>query len=225
MNWLDICGPPGVGKSTLCDPIWGPHELPIYDIVLPEEWHDFINEITRLLLIARDHPTFEAARRMNKRSLMKMANVYANKPWEGKCHAYVQTGFIQRGLGFGWRFEDMGLPVSELYDFFRLVPVSIGAVFLEADTETIKHRNREREKIKETAHENRSHMVDLMQPAIEFAKEVLSDRNVPTLTIDTEGDRDEARRRILDFTDRNPCHPAPLGHRRKGPPVQAPSWF
>ena len=43
MQWVDVCGFPGSGKSTICDPIWGPHDIDIEDLLPPEEWHDFLN--------------------------------------------------------------------------------------------------------------------------------------------------------------------------------------
>jgi adenylate kinase len=202
MRWLDVCGPPGVGKSTLCDVEWGPHDITIEDIPPPVAWHDFCNEVTRMLGLVKNHPTFTAAVRMNRRSIRKMATV-AGLPelaaLEGKLPFYVQTGFVQRGLGFGWRLEDMGLPVEELFHFFRLMPCSLGVVFLEADPEEVVKRNKDREKVKATAHENRDFMGPLMAPAIEFAKEVLDARGVPMKIIRTEGDIDERRQELVDF--------------------------
>lgn len=207
MKWLDVAGPPGVGKSTLCDPLWAPREIPITDIVPPDEWHDFCNEITRLLGVVCDHPTLTAAVRMNRRSMRKMANVQM-LPQAVKNQQplpYIQTGFVQRGLGFGWRLADMGKPVEELYHFFRLMPVSVGVAFLEADAGAIKGRNKARESVAATAHENRSHMVDLMLPAIEYAKGVLNERGVPTCTIRTDGDIDDARKELVSFAASSAC--------------------
>jgi len=191
MQWLDVAGPPGVGKSTICDPLWAPHDIPIKDIDLPVEWHDFANEVTRLLGLVRDHPSFVAAVRMNRRSMRKMAFVNkaetaaGPKEWRDR-KSYIQTGFVQRGLGFGWRLVDMGKPVEELWHFFRLMPASLGVVFLEADEATLTERNKARETVKETAHENRAFMAPLMKPAIEFAKSALADRGVPVLELRTD---------------------------------------
>lgn len=197
MNWLDVAGAPGVGKSTICDPLWGPHHIAPVDIPPPVEWHDFNNEVTRLLGLVRDHPSFVAAVRMNRRSMRKMAAVAA---MEGS-KPYIQTGFVQRGLGFGWRLVDMGKPVEELWHFFRLMPASLGVVFLEADENTLTERNKARETVKETAHENRAFMAPLMKPAIEFAKDVLSERGVPVKRIETTGDIDKARAELVAFAD------------------------
>lgn len=196
MQWLDVSGAPGVGKSALCDPLWGPHDVVPSDIAPPIEWHDFNNEVTRLLGLVREHPSFVAAVRMNRRSMRKMAAVS-----EMEGGPYIQTGFVQRGLGFGWRLVDMGKPVEELYHFFRLMPASLGVVFLEADEKTLAARNQARETVKETAHENRAFMGPLMKPAIEFAKEVLDERGVPVKRIETTGDIDKARAELVGFAN------------------------
>jgi broad-specificity NMP kinase len=239
MQWVDVCGPPGVGKSTLCDPLWGPHDIVPEDIQPPVEWHDFCNEVTRLLGVVRDHPTFVAAVRMNRRSIRKMATVRSMEV----DRPYIQTGFVQRGLGFGWRLQDMGKPVDELWHFFRLMPASLGVVFLEADAQEVADRNKAREGVKETAHENRAFMGPLMQPAIEFAKEVLDERDVPSIRIETSGDIDTSRQRLVEFAEERiaeiagrppsmrskymePCNPAALGYRGENAVVSSPPvWW
>lgn len=228
MKWLDVCGPPGVGKSTLCDPLWGPHDIPIADTEIPPEWTDFANEVTRLFGVIREHPTLTAAVRMNRRSFRKMAVVHrANEvqPGINKRGPYVQTGFVQRGLGFGWRLVEMGKPIQELSHFFRLMPVSIGVVFLECDTAIVKGRNIDRESVKETAHENRSHMVDLMQPAIRYAKQQLGDRGVPIMFVRTDRSVEEAREELLNFAAMEACDAEAVRYRGEIPPVQAPVWW
>lgn len=239
MRWLDCAGPPGVGKSTLCDPLWGPHDIPLSDIAPPPDWHDFCNEVTRLLGVVREHPSFIAAVRMNRRSLRKMAAV---NQMEGG--PYIQTGFVQRGLGFGWRLVDMGKPVEELWHFFRLMPASLGVVFLETNAETLVARNRARESVKETAHENRSFMGPLMQPAIELAKEILDARGVPVERIDTSDDIDKARTKLLAFAKERagrvshetilpavaprymePGYTTPFGSGCQAPVLSPPSWW
>lgn len=235
MKWVDVCGPPGVGKSTLCDPLWGPHDIPIEDIQHPSEWHDFCNEVTRLLGLVREHPSFVAAVRMNRRSLRKMAIVESSPPhadyrsfdYNGNVYekAYVQTGFVQRGLGFGWRLKDLGLPVEELEHFFRLMPVSIGVAFLECDPDTIRERNKARESVRETAHENRTHMVDGILETMDHAHEWLNARGVPTVTIRTDQPIEDARRELLEFANGEACNAPPHGYSRQIPVLSTPSWW
>jgi len=195
VNWVDVCGAPGSGKSTLCDPIWGPHELPIENRLPPAKWHDFLNEVTRLFHLIQPHPSFGAAVRMNNRSVRKVATV-ARSTTPGP---YIQTALVQRGLGFGWRLNDMGVSLDELRHYFRLMPVSIGVAITRCPEEVVVERNRDREKVQATANENRGFMVPLMRPAIEIAKEVLSERGVPIIEIDTTGDPGQGRQRLIHF--------------------------
>lgn len=120
MLWVDVAGYPGSGKSTICDSLWHPHAFKIEDVPPPTHWHDFVSEVTRCLTLIRDHPTFVAAVRMNRRSMRKMAMVDGMRDER----VYCQTGFVQRGLGFGWRMTDMGMDIRELEHFFRLMPLS-----------------------------------------------------------------------------------------------------
>jgi len=200
MQWLDVCGPPGSGKSTLCDALWGPHQLPIENRLPPARWHDFINEATRLFHLISGHWSFDAAIRMNNRSFRKVSTV-ARADLPGP---YIQTCLAQRGLGFGWRLNDMGLDLNELRHFFRLMPVSIGVAITRCPQEVVIERNHLRETVKATAHENRHFMVPLMLPAIDIAKEVLLGRGVPIIEIDTAGSPDAGRERLVGFAAQAP---------------------
>jgi hypothetical protein len=211
MNWVDVCGPPGSGKSTLADPIWGPHAIPIENRLPPASWHDFLNEVTRLFHLIKPHATYPAALRMVNRSVRKIATVaragtistrpgatVENKVWPGP---YIQTGLVQRGLGFGWRLNDMGKDLNELRHYFRLMPVSLGVAVTRCPREVVEARNHARKLIPATAHEDRAHMVSLMQPAIEIAIEVLRERGVAVLEVDTSGDVGEARAQLCKFAE------------------------
>ena len=95
MRWLDVAGPPGSGKSTLCDTIWGPHDMEFSNQLPPVAWQDFSNEVTRLFGLLKDHRSFIPLVRMHRRSFRKMTSVF----YDDRDTAYVQTGFVQRGLG------------------------------------------------------------------------------------------------------------------------------
>ena len=205
MRHVDVCGVPGIGKSTLCDHFF-PHRWPDYDgLPPPEEWKDFLAEVNRLVHLVRDHrncfgqPTIAAVVRMNERSLKKMATVYRmDDP-----NPYIQTGFVQRGLGFGWRLVDMGADLRETRRFYELMPVSIGVAFLKAGLTTIFERNEAREKVAATAHENRCFQIGPMVPAIEYAKEILAKRGVPMIEIDVEHQSPaQSRAQLLEFAQR-----------------------
>ena len=196
MRWLDVAGPPGCGKSTLCYPVWGDKSVGWDGLPPPAEWGDFLNEVTCLMRMVSDHPSFMAVVRMNERSAKKMSTVLRMQ----RDDVFIQTGLVQRILGFGWRLVDLDRDVNLIRESLRLMPVSKGVVFLEADLETILDRNKAREAVPETAHENRSFQVPLMLPAIKVAKEVLRDRGVPILELDVQHQSiDAARQQLLDF--------------------------
>lgn len=241
MRWLDVAGPPGCGKSTLCYPVWGDKSVTWDGKLPPAYWRPFIDEITTLCGLVRDHPSFEAVLRMNDRSAKKMATV--ERMSDSICAAgqtpdqtfgkiegkgtFIQTGFIQRILGFGWRLTDLGRDVNLVRRALWLMPVSVGAAFLEADDETVMARNRARRDNPATAHEDRSFQVPLMRPAIAIAKEVLHARGVPVLDIDVQHrSEDVARAILLDFAASEPCDAAAARSCDQVPLLQAPPpWW
>src|SRR3990167_4079928 len=199
VNWVDVCGPPGIGKSTLCDPLWGHREIGWDGKLPPASWQPFLEEMTTLFRLIRPHWSFVPAVRMNNRSVRKMATV-ARMAGDPRRGAYVQTGFVQRGLGFGWRLNQMGADVNLIRQFFKLMPVSIGVAFLDASEATIVARNEARKRKPETAHEDRSFMVPLMAEPIRIAKEALHERGVPVIEIDVERQSVEsARKQLVEF--------------------------
>lgn len=194
MRWLDVFGPPGVGKSHLCDTLWHPHAIEWKHInEFPAEWASFLFTVEMLLGKVSAHPTFPACLGMVGRSLRKMAAVQAIQSDD----VYIQTGFAQRGLGFGWRLENP----ENVRSYYELMPVSLGMVSLTAPEEIIIARNEAREKVKATAHENRAFMVPLMRRAREIALEVFDERGVPLLELDTTRDPQALRRELLAFRD------------------------
>lgn len=205
MDWVDVAGCPGSGKSTVCYPVFGDKSVG-WDGRLPRSyWRPFLDEITALCGIVQNHPTFEAVIRMNDRSAKKMATVERMSPPDDKL-VFVQTGLVQRILGFGWRIEDMGGDINLIRRALWLMPVSVGVAFLEADIETILTRNRARELVAETAHENRSHQAPLMLASIQVAKEVLEERGIPVAFIDVQHQSpDDARKQVLAFAGQGPC--------------------
>lgn len=116
---------------------------------------------------------------------------------------YIQTGHLQRILGFAWRIVDDGKDLTEVKRALELMPVSLGVVFLKASVSTILERNKAREKVEETAHENRSFQVPLMLAGIEYAREILTARGVRVCTIDVEHQTpDQSRKQLIEFAGR-----------------------
>ena len=222
MKWVDVAGPPGCGKSTLCYPIWGDKSVGWDGKLPPEAWKPFLDVITSLCLLVRDHPSIEAVLRMNDRSAKKMATV-ARMQHDG---TFIQTGFVQRVLGFGWRLQELGRDINLISPALWLMPVSVGVAFIEAPLDVILERNRGREKVAATAHENRSHQVPLMLPSIELAKKVLRGRGVPVVEIDTTKPIDGAREDLVGFSNREAFDPAAGRLGGEAPLLQAPPpWW
>jgi hypothetical protein len=194
MRWIDVCGPPGSGKSTLCDHLWPPRTIEYDGHGLPKEWDDWWGVCVELLDELKDHPTYRLLLGMTLRSMRKMATVYRRNDEA----VYIQTGLAQRGLGFGWRLQERG-KVQMLRRYFRLMPVSLGIAVVTCPVDVAASRNKSREERAETAHENRAHMVPLMLPAIALLEEVMAERGVPLARIDSTLPVGQASWDLLQF--------------------------
>lgn len=190
MNFIDVMGAPGVGKSTLLDDLWPPRAI-VGDGTPPaHEWAEFLVCAYLLLDQCRRHPTHDRCASMMKRSFTKMAAVAArNDP-----RTYIQTGFAQRGLGLGWRLEAIDASSGPVAEYYRLMPVSLGVVILKAPVDLIQHRNVARGK-------DRSHMVPHMVRSLEIAEDVLRARKVPVQVIDTTRPVEHSRGKLLHFAE------------------------
>jgi hypothetical protein len=203
LNFVDVCAAPGAGKSTLAYKYWGDKSITWDGLPLPTEWQPFLKEIVKLFELVSDHPTYSAVLRMNDRTAKKMATVYRMQD----NRVFMQTAWMQRILGFGWRFHQMGRDINMIRPALELMPTSVGVAFLEADLETLLQRNRDREKVPETAHENRSFQVPHMLACMPLAKQVMRERGVPIIEIDVQHQSiDDARAELVAFsqTDKLP---------------------
>lgn len=194
MRWVDVCGAPGSGKSTLCDSIWHPHAVEWDGLGLPKEWDAWWLVVDELLRRLEGHPTYHLLLGMTRRSLRKMASVYRRPD----PRVYVQTGLAQRGLGFGWRLEELG-QVELVREYFRKMPVSLGVAVVSCPIDVAQERNRQRENISRTAHENRAFMVPLMEPAKRILIEEMNARGVPIIEIDTTQPIEQTRAALVGF--------------------------
>jgi hypothetical protein len=87
------------------------------------------------------------------------------------------------------------------------MPVAMGVVVTRCPEDVVVQRNHDREKVKETSHENRDFMVPLMKPAIEIAIDELRKRGVPVWEISTDQEPDVSRREIQNYAGEPPCNP------------------
>lgn len=212
MNWVDVCGAPGSGKSTLCDPLWGPHDIDWQGVeMLSPPLYPLIEVCNVLLSEVQEHPTVEAMYRMLMRTLRKMDVVINMLPLTE--HPYIQTGFAQRGLGFGWRLHDLGKDVSMVSAYFEKMPVSLGVVLCDADDATLEGRNHDRAYVPATSHEDRAYMVAKMRPAMDVMHSTLTARGVPFHVIQTSRPVDECRKDLLWYASPKSRNHKPVGRR------------
>lgn len=121
---------------------------------------------------------------MTTRSFRKMATVSRIDSDD----IYIQTGFAQRGLGIGWRLDDP----SDIAEYFKLMPVSLGVAFLTGEVEEIQRRNVARGK-------DRSHMVPLMVEPQRIAIEALRKRGVSVAEISTMKSLEQSKDDLAEF--------------------------
>jgi hypothetical protein len=187
MQWIDVAGPPGSGKSTLFDGLWPPRCIDAREARPPSDWGRFLTLTKRMLAGVRDHPSFRPCQSMIQRSFAKMAAVAALEDER----IYIQTGFAQRGLGIGWRMSNP----EDIAKYYELMPVSLGVILLHAPISVVVKRNIDRGK-------DRSYMVPLMQRPLEIASKVLKRRGVPLLNLDTTKQIEENVISVFDFARR-----------------------
>lgn len=167
MQWVDVAGCPGSGKSTLCDKYW-PRRVDWDGLPAPREWAHFIVIVSRLIDAIEDRATLDL---IFDRTLKKASTLH-RLPMD----VYANTGFAQLGLEIGWRSKSP----DSIIEFYERMPVSIGVVFLWADVAVLRARNESRIR-------NRSEMIEGMERARYFAENTLRTRGVPVLTINTDG--------------------------------------
>jgi hypothetical protein len=228
--WVDIFAPPASGKSTICDPLSNSRgiESKWNGAGYPNGWRVFLETIPPLLELIKDHkrpvPTrngnitsFQAMTGMLGRNLRKMTVV---SQMQGT--PYIGTAFAMRGVGIGWRLLDMGRDPRLVRSYFWTMPVSIGFAYLKCSPETLKARNRARQDVPETSWEDRSFQIDLQLPVIEILKEVLIERGVSFLELDTENQpANDARAQLLDFAHQGADHTEAGGFGSQGSTFQA----
>jgi hypothetical protein len=196
MRWVDVAGCPGSGKSTTCYKYWADKSVTWDGGPMPGEWSPFIAAMGKLFPLVDDHATYRNVIGMNDRTAKKMATVFRMQD----DRVFIQTGWMQRILGFGWRLHQMGRDINLIRPALELMPVSVGVAFLEADLPTLLQRNRDRRNNPATAHEDRGFQCGHMLACMPLAKEVMRDRGVKVIEIDVQNQSiDDARGQLLDF--------------------------
>lgn len=186
MKWIDVGGLPGSGKSTICNPVWHPRLFRVGNVSYPPEWKEFIVCVNSL--ISKMHPKLAAdCQRLNRIAFTKIARIIR----VDNSKIFIQTAFVQRGLGIGWRISHS----DDIADFFRLMPVSLGVALLDADNDTLRQRNLNR-------NVNYSYMIKPMRKAMEVARYILQERGIPLLELNTTRPADDNRAELLAFADR-----------------------
>ena len=112
-----MSGCPGVGKSTLCYSHWADKSVTWDGLPLPAHWREFADEITKLLMLIRDHPSFEAMIRMLNRSARKMATIERAQD----NRTFFQSAMVQRLSGIGWRLRDLERDVNLIRPALRVM--------------------------------------------------------------------------------------------------------
>jgi hypothetical protein len=184
VRFIDVSGAPGTGKSALCDELWPPRCIEYDGLGYPGEWSRFLRCVDGLLAKIRKHPSYRAAESMTTRSFRKMATV--SRIQSDKI--YIQTGFAQRGLGIGWRLDNP----ADIAEYFELMPVSLGVVFVTRAVKENPRRNVARGK-------DRSHMVPLMVEPQRIAIDVLKSRGVSVVELSTMKPIQETKAELAEF--------------------------
>lgn len=183
---MDLFGLPGVGKSTICDPLPKPPIDKHRTVARPKEWDAFIDCVRSLLPLTEWHPSASVARRAIKTAIQVTAAVNAHED-DG---VVVHRCFAHRGLSIACRMRDPE-PIRE---FYQLMPVSVGVAHFTAPFETVLARFAAR-----PAELNRNLRPEDMVTSIGIALEELTRRGVPLVTINTMKPVEESRATLLAF--------------------------
>jgi chloramphenicol 3-O-phosphotransferase len=175
MRWVDVAGPPASGKSTLC---CGTSKLTLDGGGIPAEWSAFV---TAARASFREHAR---SRTVFDRHLMRMATRYR----VSSSAVYANVAFAQHGLSLARRRA-----AYDVCEYFRLMPVSLGVVFLTADVDVLLERNRRRPDGMQDA----TRWVVAMERARALAADVLRSRGAKVYVIDTSTHTVDECRRVL----------------------------
>jgi hypothetical protein len=174
MRWVDVFGPTGVGKTTICTPLWNPDTYSQDRIELPQAWDKFAQCARRLcdLASANGHP---GAWRLTQTAIWRMQHI-ARMPGDG---VYMNVGLAHRGISIAWRLPKP----NAIREFYELMPVSIGVASLHADIDTLHRRNVARGKV--IRNKQRSALSIRMAAVQPICVAAMKAAGVPLIEIDT----------------------------------------
>jgi hypothetical protein len=188
MKWVDVMGPTGVGKSTLCTPGCNPDDFPQDKIELPEDWQRLERCARRLCDRAAENG-YSGAWRMTQNAIWRMAGIERRQT----PAVYMNVGLAHRGLSIAWRLPDP----KEIEEFFALMPVSLGVASLYCDAETLRARNIERGKT--IKNKQRSDLAIRMESGRPACVAAMKARGIPLIEIDTREPAESNVRRLRTF--------------------------
>lgn len=187
MRYIEIVGSPASGKSTLIDYRFPPDYIKYDKSTPPKEWTEFLNHIKVCLKHMERNPRFSVGKSLIERSIKKMTTVYNTV----SDTVYIQTGFMQRALGIWTRVDNADVYLVNKY--LMLCPKPLGVITLYADKETIKHRNKTRNK------QDRSFMVDSTEECMKLVCSCVIERRIPLLKLNTHESIENNRQKIIEF--------------------------
>lgn len=173
MKWVDVIGPTGVGKSTLCDPISHPRDFPHPPIAIPPHWRKFTALARRLCDDAAANGHADTWR-MTQNAIWRMIAIEQKED----AGVYCNVGLGLRGVSIAWRLPDP----AAIAEFYELMPVSIGFAALIADDDTLRNRNIERGKT--IPKKQRAPLAVRMHRVMPLAISAIKARGVPMIEID-----------------------------------------
>jgi len=188
MRYIEICGSPGSGKSTLIDYKYPPDAIKYDNSAAPLEWKQFLDYCQECIKLMEHHKTFSVGKSLVNRSIKKMITVNNKK----SDKIYLQTGFFQRSLGIYYRV-DSSIRKNVIVRYLELCPTPLGIITLNLDRDTIKERNRTRNK------QNRHFMIDLTEDCMILVRDVIAERCIKHLDLDSSLPISTARELIEDF--------------------------
>lgn len=184
MQWLDVAGVPGAGKSTIVKVWWPDRHMSHKGARIPEGWASFIDVAEELLAEIPNQAQRETRTRLCRRGFLRAAAAAT----DDRPNVYIQTGLVQRGFSICARIND----ASAVERYYNAMPVSVGVVMITLPEAEATKRNIERGA-------DRSKLIRPVARIQAAATRVLLARCVPVLELDGTQPVKVNRARIVKF--------------------------